>query len=610
MNISLWLSAIFTTTAFSGAVAGYETISDQYDCFRSMDGMMESMEDLANEHPSLVTIGDIGDSYLKKNPGGQNGDYGIPTEGYDIHAIKITASGSPSNEKGKMLITSGVHSREWATPELLARFIEMLVNGYDEDADITWILQHTEIHAILYVNPDGRYMAEKYPDLYWRKNMNPNGRCGDDSYGVDINRNMDFMWAFQDGSSNDPCESDFHGSAPESEPETKALADYARALFPKGQRKNDPEGDKDVPFGEDITGMYVDIHSSGGYVYYPWGHKDSQSPDDEALQALGRKMNYFNDYLLWAGGQEDFLYAASGDISDWMYGVLGVASMGFEIGDDWQQNCNLFEKKVVPINLPALLYAAKTAAKPFKEIKGPDVFDLEAGTGNGQIEVTARVSDGEMVNQIQNFPDHTSGAQKIQSVQLYVDIHPDDYQPNSNSGSRFEMQAVTRRLQSTSCASIDVKKVCKRFGGCEWRTTSETCISATSSSASPAQKPTINNESVVCSNITRKNKCNRAGEGEACSWDTKKKQCKPASGGSSGSNVSKPDINTTVNPIVSNTPGNFGSGDETVSLAINTNTLPNGRHVLFVQATDSDGYKGPVSSIFVDVSSRRLRGSH
>ena len=51
MNTSLWLSAIFTTTAFSGAVAGYETISDNYDCFRSMDGMMESMEDLANEHP-------------------------------------------------------------------------------------------------------------------------------------------------------------------------------------------------------------------------------------------------------------------------------------------------------------------------------------------------------------------------------------------------------------------------------------------------------------------------------------------------------------------------------------------------------------------------------
>lgn len=575
-----------------------------------MDGMMESMNDLAGNNPSLVSISDIGDSYLKKNSGRQNGDYDIPAGGYDIHAIKITAPGGSSNDKGKMLITSGVHAREWAPPELLARFIEMLVNGYDDDADITWILQHTEIHAILYVNPDGRYMAEKYPELLWRKNMNPNGGCGDDEYGVDINRNMDFMWAHQGGSSNNPCDSDFHGNAPESEPETKALADYARALFPEDQRKNDPEGDKNKPFGEDITGMYVDIHSSGGYVYYPWGHQDSRSPDDEALQALGRKMNYFNDYLLWAGGQDDFLYAASGDISDWMYAVMGVASMGFEIGNDWQENCNLFENKIVPINLPALLYAAKTAAKPFKEIKGPDIFDLDASTGNGQLQVTARVSDSEMVDQIKGFLDHSSGAQDIQSVKLYIDVHPDDYKPNSDT--RYEMQAVTRRLQD--CDSIEQKKVCKRSGFCVWLTQSETCISATGNIASPANegKPAANNESIECSEFARKNKCNKAGKGKACSWDSQKKQCNPAGGESSQSSGSTPVENETTDSTttVSNTPGTFSSGDEEVALTIDTNNLSNGRHTLFVQATDSDGYKGPVSSIFVNISSRRLRGGH
>ncbi len=109
-------------------------------------------------------------------------------------------------------------------------------------------------------------MAEKYPNLQWRKNLNPNGGCRDDTgYGVDINRNMDFMWAYRDGSSDDPCQSDYHGREAESEPETRALADYARSLLPEGQRKNDPEGQKNTPFGEDITGMYVDIHSSGGY---------------------------------------------------------------------------------------------------------------------------------------------------------------------------------------------------------------------------------------------------------------------------------------------------------------------------------------------------------
>lgn len=32
---------------------------------------------------------------------------------------------------------------------------------------------------------------------------------------------------------------------------------------------------------------------------YPWGHEDLMSPDDDALQALGRKIASFNDYKLW-----------------------------------------------------------------------------------------------------------------------------------------------------------------------------------------------------------------------------------------------------------------------------------------------------------------------
>ena len=72
---------------------------------------------------------------------------------------------------------------------------------------------------------------------------------------------------------------------------------YAQDLFPEEQRK-DP-ADINVERGEEIMGIFVDIHASGGYVYFPWGFEDSRSPDDEALQALGRKVSHFNDYKLW-----------------------------------------------------------------------------------------------------------------------------------------------------------------------------------------------------------------------------------------------------------------------------------------------------------------------
>lgn len=489
-----------------------------------------------------------------------------------------------------MLLTSGVHAREWAPPELLGRFVELLVRGYDSDAELTWILEHVEIHAILYVNPDGRYIAEKYPELYWRKNLNPDGGCGDDEYGVDINRNFDFMWGERSGASHVPCDSDYHGTKAESEPETTAVAEYARELFPRGQRKDNPEKDMGKAFGEDNTGMYIDIHSSGGYVYYPWGHRDAQSPDDEALQALGRKINSFNDYKLWAGGQPDFVYEASGDTSDYMYAALGVSSLGFEIGDDFYQDCETFEDEVAPINLPALVYAAKVAHRPFKEVKGPDVMGLDAEYSDGKIVVTASASDGRMVNSIVNsirgFDPFRTGDQLIEEVWLYLDVHPDNYQ--SSDDAAWSMRPTRRRLdledtepkrvrvRNVNCSAITRKKQCKRSGGCEWFTRTKTCSSKGDSGATGSTG-------------------NGTGSRPPSSADDPPVSPEGTAGGSSSEE----------NSVVAG----FESGEESVELTIDASKLSTGRHAIFVQATDSKGYKGPVSSVYVEVSRRQRESS-
>lgn len=247
------------------------------------------------------------------------------------------------------------------------------------------------------------------------------------------------MFSNGDGASDNGCDSDYHGTGPESEPETKAVADYARALFPEGQRRDDPEKQMYDSHGEENMGMFVDIHSSGGYVFYPWGVEDAVSPDDEAFQALGRKVNYFNGYKLWAGGQPDFVYPTSGESTDWAYATLGVAGMGYEIGDDWQQDCGKFEDEVVPNNLPAFIFTAKTVASPFKTIKGPDVFDLSVVQAGGDIRVSAHASDSMMVNAIKDFPDFRTGAQTVAKVELYLDVHPDDY---SEGDVRWDMNAL------------------------------------------------------------------------------------------------------------------------------------------------------------------------
>ncbi len=218
------------------------------------------------------------------------------------------------------------------------------------------------------------------------------------------------------------------------EPETQALVDYAMKLFPEGQRKKDPEKKKDKAFGEEISGYYVDIHAFGKELYYPWGFADIKSPDDEAFQALGRKLHYHNGYKLWSGAQPHFRYPVTGVASDYMYSHMGVASVIYEIGSRFHQPCAEFEDEIVPTNLPSLIYAAKIAHKPFSLIKGPDVLELDARHVDGELRVSAIASDGKMVNAIKNSfeefknsSDYPTGIQSIQAVHVYLDQHPDDW---------------------------------------------------------------------------------------------------------------------------------------------------------------------------------------
>ena len=68
---------------------------------------------------------------------------------------------------------SGLHPRELAPPELSSRWVESLINAYGNDADITAMLDYTEIHLVVQSNPDGRQVAETNPNVMRRKNMNP-----------------------------------------------------------------------------------------------------------------------------------------------------------------------------------------------------------------------------------------------------------------------------------------------------------------------------------------------------------------------------------------------------------------------------------------------------
>ena len=375
-----------------------------YPCYRTLEETFATAESIVADHPGLATWIDIGDSWEKSES---------PSSGYDMMVLRLTNSAVPA-PKPKFFVSSSIHAREYAPAELNTRFAEYLVNNYDIDPDVTWLLDYHEIHLLLQANPDGRKQAET--GLSWRKNTNENYCSPTSNYrGADLNRNFEFMWNCCGGSSSDECNNLYHGPAPASEPETQAVQNYLRGHFPD-QRA--PELDSAAPVT--ATGVYLDIHSYGDLALWPWGFTHDLPPNSTALQTLGRKLAFFNNY---EPDQARGLYLMDGTTDAFGYGELGLASYTFELGTTFFQDCSTFEGTILPDNLPALLYAAKVVRTPYLTPAGPDALELTvspAGLIPGDpAQLTAIIDDTRY-----NHSNGAESAQHIAAAEFYLDVPP------------------------------------------------------------------------------------------------------------------------------------------------------------------------------------------
>jgi murein tripeptide amidase MpaA len=377
-----------------------------YPCYRTVEETFATAEQIVADYPELATWIDVGDSWEKIDPGG--------APGYDMLVLRLTQSGVPG-PKPKLFVMSSVHAREYAPAELNTRFAEYLVGNYGLDADVTWLLDYHEIHLMLQANPDGRKWAEA-PDPWWRKNTD-NDHCGDtNDRGVDLNRNFEFQWACCGGSSDDACSDVYHGPAPASEPETQAIQAYLRSQFPD-QRAPDLTAGAPAT----ATGVFLDVHSYGEWVLWPWGFTETVPANGPALQTLGRKFAYFTGYKPeQAGG---WYYTTDGATDDFGYGDLGLAAYTFEIGTTFHQDCATFEDQILPDNLEALLYAAKVARTPFMTPAGPDALAVAVAPpvaeSGGVVTLTATITDGQYVNRHGTEP-----VQSIAAAEYTVNVPP------------------------------------------------------------------------------------------------------------------------------------------------------------------------------------------
>jgi len=415
------------------ALNDYPTISCCFSCYRSLAGSYQTMTALKTKYPSLVEVIDIGPSYLKS----------IGSGGHEIQALKLTNTNSMV-DKSHLFITCALHVREIATAESCARFAENILSLYGSDADMTWILDYTEIHIVMQANPDGREDEESQlangVKHYRRKNMNFNPKttsCTSDAGGVDLNRNFPHSAWGTVGVSSNLCSPVYPGKSAGSEPEVDAIVKYVQSVLPPGTNTVDGNG----AYNSDSTGVFMDIHSYGEDFFYPWGNGDS-TPNQEAFVTMAKKMS---SYTSPSYTTDNDTYGVSGDSTDWVYSSTGVLAYTMELGNNFYQSCSYFESNVLPSALGALLYAARVSKAPYLYSKGPDVMKIVySSNSENSLDVTVKASDSKRAQ------GYTTGSQDISEINLYLNTHPYD------SSATIEMAANSGFTSSTETTTLSI----------------------------------------------------------------------------------------------------------------------------------------------------------
>ncbi|MER5224793.1 M14 family metallopeptidase [Streptomyces flaveus] len=239
-------------------------------------------------------------------------------QGRDIVAIKISDNVATDESEPEVLMTHHQHAREHLTVEMALYLIRELGAGYGSDQRITNMVNNREIWILPDLNPDGgEYDIATGQYRSWRKNRQPNS--GSSYVGTDLNRNWAYRWGCCGGSSGSTSSDTYRGSAAESAPEVKVVADFVRSRVVGGTQQ--------IKAG-------IDFHTYSELVLWPFGYTNSDTTtgmtadDRNAFATVGGKMAASNGYT---AEQSSDLYITDGSIDDWLWGDQKIFGYTFEM---------------------------------------------------------------------------------------------------------------------------------------------------------------------------------------------------------------------------------------------------------------------------------------
>jgi len=315
-----------------------------YNVWRSFDqpgGIKDELYRLNQRYARLVKLEVIGRS----------------VQGREIIALKVTrdAPPTPDGARPAVLYSSLQHAREWISVEVNRRLLHYFLENYGRNADVTNLVDTRELWFVLVANPDGyQYTFDR--ERLWRKNLRDNDGDGQitGTDGVDLNRNFDEHWNYDDeGSSSLLASETYRGPSAASEPETRAMQSLLQRLRPKFQ---------------------VNYHSFGQLLLYSFGWQvQTHAADDPIFVALSGT----DDNPAIPGfnpGVGADLYTTNGETTDYAHAKVGTLAWTPELGEGVAGNGFVFPDDEALIqqeflrNLPFALDVAKSAANPAQPV--------------------------------------------------------------------------------------------------------------------------------------------------------------------------------------------------------------------------------------------------
>lgn len=216
---------VFYTNTISGPFGYYPT-------YHEIDTILDGLQ---QRYPNLMKRGVLSPKSIENN---------------DIFYAKISNSPNSDNKKPEALITGGQHSCEVIGPACVRLDMYHLLDNYDTDPEVKWLVDNRQIYFVPVMNPDGYLYVESSGNKNWRKTRRRNSGG---SYGVDPNRNYPYKWGYDDiNSSPNPSAMNYRGEAPASEPETKAMINFINSRkFRTWQNHHSANDVLVIPFGYD-----------------------------------------------------------------------------------------------------------------------------------------------------------------------------------------------------------------------------------------------------------------------------------------------------------------------------------------------------------------------